>query len=136
MIFIDTGALLARYLANDQYHAVAVKQSDQIEQSADRCITNNFVIGETLTLLGRRASYVFAADRARAFYASRNLEVVRPTEADEFSALVYLEKYADQKVSFVDCLSFALMKQLKINAVFSFDRHFQLAGFTVVPDQS
>ncbi len=41
------------------------------------------------------------------------------------------EKYADQRVSFTDCISFVLMRRHKIRQVFSFDRHFELAGFVV-----
>ena len=133
-MFIDTGAFLARYLSNDQYHTSAVSQWDETEKAAVPCLTSSLVIAETLTLLGRRATYRFAAERARAIYASNILKIVRPSEADEFAALVYFEKFSDQKVSFVDCVSFALMNRLQIDEVFAFDRHFQLAGFTVVPD--
>ena len=43
-----------------------------------------------------------------------------------------LKKYADQAVSFTDCLSFALMRRDGIRECFAFDRHFQAAGFRPV----
>jgi predicted nucleic acid-binding protein len=38
----------------------------------------------------------------------------------------------DQSIGFVDCLSFALMRRHRIPAAFTFDRHFELAGFPLV----
>jgi len=36
-------------------------------------------------------------------------------------------------VSFTDCVSFSLMRRYKLSRVFTFDRHFAAAGFTVWP---
>ena len=97
------------------------------------CLTSNFVLDEAFTTLGRLAGNAFAADRARAMYASRALRILRPDESVEADALNYFVKYADQGVSFTDCTSFVLMKRHRIKRVFTFDRHFTLVGFTVVP---
>lgn len=133
MIFIDTGAFLGRYLAQDQHHDEAVRGWSARAQSREPLVTSNFVLDEFFTLLARRAGYAFAAERARRVYASTTLTLLRPTEPDELSALDSFEKYADQGVSFTDCVSFALMTRLGIDRVFTFDRHFRWAGFTVVP---
>lgn len=129
MIFIDTGAFLARYLEQDQYHAVALASWERLQGSAAPCATSNLVLSETFTLLARRAGYDFAAARARLILASRVLKLLRPDAADERRALEFFEKYADQKVSFTDCLSFALMKKEKLRQAFTFDQHFEYAGF-------
>lgn len=65
--------------------------------------------------------------------ASEILEVLRPTAEDELRALDLFEKYADQRVSFTDCVSFVLMRRSRIERVFSFDSHFSRAGFTIWP---
>ena len=65
MTFIDTGAFLARYLPNDQHHRVATALWNKIRTTHERCLTSNFVLDETITLLARRASYLFAAEKAR-----------------------------------------------------------------------
>jgi len=54
---------------------------------------------------------------------------LRPDAAGERRALEFFEKYADQKVSFTDCLSFALMKKEKLRQAFTYDQHFEYAGF-------
>lgn len=133
MIFIDTGAFLARYLLNDQYHRRAVAVWEKLGSNRENCVTSNFVLDETFTLLGRRAGYGFAVQRAKNIYASQSLTICRPDRENEIKALQYFSKYADQHVSFTDCISFVLMKREKINRVFSFDRHFEFAGFHVIP---
>ena len=87
------------------------------------------MLAETFTLLARRAGYVFAAEKARLIYASPSFTVMRATEKDERAALDWFEKFADQQVSFTDCVSFALMRKRRVSRVFAFDRHFELAGF-------
>lgn len=76
--------------------------------------------------------YEFAVQRAKNIHASQALSIFRPDEKDELNAINYFSKYADQHVSFTDCISFVLMKREKINRVFSFDRHFEMAGFDLV----
>ncbi len=132
MIFVDSGALLARYVTDDQYYRAASQLWDELGSSGEILVTSNFVLDETFTLLGRRAGYSFAAERARHIYASRRFQILRPTEGHELSAVDLFAKFADQKISFTDCLSFALMRAERIHRVFSFDRHFRLAGFEMI----
>ena len=133
MIFIDTGAFIARYLERDAHHARAIKAWKKLPRKGSRTYTSNFVLDETITLLGRRSDYHFATERARNLYASRSLEVLRPNHEDEIDALRWFEKFSDQDVSFTDCVSFVLMKKNRIKTAFAFDRHFVLAGFESWP---
>ncbi|MGQ0504550.1 MAG: type II toxin-antitoxin system VapC family toxin [Myxococcaceae bacterium] len=132
MIFLDTGSFLARYLARDQHHKSSLKTWRKLEKANQRCCTTNFVLDELLTLLARRASYAFAAERGRALYTSGILSVLRPEKSDELAALDLFEKYSDQEVSFTDCISFTLMRKHRLKEAFTFDRHFKLAGFQTI----
>ncbi|MBI4025435.1 MAG: PIN domain-containing protein [Verrucomicrobia bacterium] len=129
MIFVDTGAFLARYLDVDQYHQTATALWGKIVDVGEACCTSNFVFDETATFLARRAGYRFAAERTRQFYSSGELLILRPTLEDELTAIEMFEKYADQQISFTDCISFVLMRKAGLNTVFSFDQHFVFAGF-------
>jgi hypothetical protein len=133
VIFIDTGAFLARYVKHDQYHAEAFADWDQLARDGTRCFTSNLVLSETLTLLARRTDYRFAAERGRQLYSSSVLEILRPDINHEIAAIFLFEKYADQQVSFCDCDSFVLMRRLGIPDAFAFDDHFSMAGFNVRP---
>lgn len=129
MIFVDTGAFLGRFLGNDQHHPTATAGWARLREEKAPCFTSSFVLDEALTFLARRTSHEFAAERGRELYASSEARILRPGHEDELAALDWFEKYADQKVSFTDCVSFVLMKRAGIDTAFSFDRHFQLAGF-------
>jgi len=51
------------------------------------------------------------------------------TRGDELKALQWMCKYADQRISFIDCVSFAILRRHRIRTTFTFDRRFKLAGF-------
>lgn len=133
MIFIDTGAFLARYVEKDQFHPLASAFWHDLRTKQQRLATSNFVIDELATLLCRRAGHQFTAQRLKNLYASSTLEILRPDREDELHALKWLTKFADQDVSFTDCTSFVLMRSRRIKRVFSFDRHFDAAGFQRMP---
>ena len=133
MIFVDTGAFVARYVEGDQYHRAAVRAWKRLERSPGALFTSSFVVDETLTLLGRRTTYAFAAARADAIYGSRVLTILRPDASDESAAIDLFRKFADQRVTFTDCVSFALMRRHRLKKAFTFDRHFAGAGFEVWP---
>ena len=133
MIFVDTGPFIARHVARDQFHTRAVRGRKAAAKKGEALFTSSFVLDETFTLLGRRTSYAFAADRAEAILASRVLTVLRPDARDESAAVALFRKLADQQVSFTDCISFALMTRHRIARAFTFDRHFEAAGFTIWP---
>jgi predicted nucleic acid-binding protein len=133
VIFIDTGAFIARYLVRDQHHQDGVSYWRSLQNSGRRCFTTNFVLDETITFLARRATYQFAAERADRFYRSDQITILRPELSDELSAIELFGKYSDQSVSFTDCISFAMMDKFNIESAFTFDHHFRIAGFNIEP---
>jgi predicted nucleic acid-binding protein len=136
VIFVDTGAFLARYLKRDGHHASAVRAWKELGKQTVRCFTSNFVLDETFTLLARRSDYSFAAERARILYSSKMLAVLRPDGETELDAVDLFEKFADQQVSFTDCVSFALMRKQGLKRVFGYDDHFARAGFERWPKRA
>ncbi len=132
MIFIDTGAFLARYVARDQHHAVAIDYWQVLKDSRRKCFTSNFVLDETLTLLARRTTHVFAARTSQQLLLIQVAGYLRPDENDEIAAVELFQRYADQSVSFTDCISFVLMRKMNIQCAFTFD-HVAVAGFTIEP---
>ena len=134
MIFVDTGAFLARYLARDQHHQAARAAWRDLPTHPWPVYTSNFVLDETFTMLGRWSSPEFAADRAEALLTSVTLVILRPDAEDELEALELFRKFGDQKASFTDCVSFALMRRHDIPRAFGFDRHFSDAGFELWPE--
>jgi uncharacterized protein len=133
VIFVDTGAFLARHLPSDQHHRAAVASWSDLASSRERLLTTNLVVAEFLTLLARRASPAFAAQRGRHLYASTAVEVLRASESDETLALALLESRGPAGVGFVDCVSFVMMRKHSISSAFTFDGHFADSGFRTFP---
>ena len=133
-IFIDTGAYLAHFHPKDQNHQQALELWAWIEKNNIHRVTTNHVLDELATILGRRTSYSFSAQKIREIFAADVL-IERSYEEDEQKALDLFEKYSDQKISFTDCLSFVVMKRLALKQAFTFDKkHFEYAGFGVLPN--
>ncbi len=131
-IFIDTGAYFARFYKRDQHHNQSLTIWSRLEREGIVAITSNHVIDELATLLARRTSYEFSAEKISKIYESQDTLIERTSLKDELKALAFFKKFADQKVSFTDCLSFTTMERLSIRHVFTFDRHFEFAGFEVI----
>lgn len=133
-IFVDTGAFIAQRNEEDYYHPQALHGFREILRTGVRVVTSEHVLDETLTLLGRKVNYAFAAQVGDDLLKSRLLGWLPADAQDHMKAVKLMRKYADQKVSYTDALSFVLMKREKIRYAFSFDRHFNAAGFRLWPE--
>ncbi len=131
VIFVDTGAFYARAMRSDAHHTLALATWPKLD--ALRVYTSNLVLCETAELLLRRADAHFAASCVSAILAEEKLTILRPGADEEHTALELMLKFSDQPIGFVDCVSMVLMKKQRIRRVFSFDRHFRTAGFTLWP---
>ncbi|MBI4099651.1 PIN domain-containing protein, partial [Candidatus Microgenomates bacterium] len=64
---------------------------------------------------------------------SPDIKKVSVNIIDEQNAWELFQKLSGKGISFVDCLSFALMQRLKIKTAFTFDADFTRAGFDSLP---
>jgi predicted nucleic acid-binding protein len=135
VLFVDTGAFVAKEIAGDQFHAVARTGWSQLERQGVRLVSSEHVFDESATLIARRSQYAFASMWGSDALDS-GIEWLRCEEADWNKALGLMRKFADQGVSFTDCVSAVLMKRNGLKTVFGFDQHFESMGFRVWPDSS
>lgn len=132
-LFVDTGALVARVLPRDQHHRASRTGWSNLEGIDVKLFSSEHVLDEAITLLVRQAGPTYAARWARDHLASQEIEWLNTNRDDWHDALRWLDKLADQKPSFTDCLSFALMRREGLTTVFGFDQHFAFAGFEQWP---
>jgi len=130
--FIDTGAFLAKEIEADQHHRRAAGFWSDLQDQVPRLYSSQHVLDETATLLARRTSYAWAAEWGRDVLAT-GIQWLEANEKDLLDASVQMRKFADQAVSFTDCLSFVLMRKERLRDVFGFDSHFTAAGFRLWP---
>jgi uncharacterized protein len=126
MIFVDTVAWL--YLFDEQQDGEEARQARDFIKTLNQALcTSDMVISETHKWLihhGRPASKSFKALKA---LAQQEITHIIPIEqADRTKAIELVKKYTDQKLSYTDAVSVALMRRLKIKQIFSFDMHFRL----------
>lgn len=128
-IFVDTGAFYARYVKRDEYHSQALSLWKLVQEKRYSCLTSNFVLSELITLLGYRFGNAKALQAAREIYTSHVIQIIPITLDLELAGLEWMENFLDQKFSMTDATSFALMKEQRLEISFTFDSHFEVAGF-------
>ena len=132
-LFVDSSAWLALVSASDGRHGEAHDAFADAVSARRRLATSTHVLAEVHRLLLHRAGIA----PARAFLArverSTLLTLAHPGPAEHVSALRWLDRLGDQRISYADALGFALMEARGLREVLTFDRHFALAGWRVLP---
>lgn len=130
--FVDTSAFVALYHRSDAYHESAKSIWYRLkEQDAILCTTRDVIV-ETIVLVRHRGGFQQALLCGNDLWNSPVLEIVRPTQNHDIQAWEFFRRYSDKELSFVDCISFAVMKELRIEQAFTFDKNFTQVGFKAV----
>jgi predicted nucleic acid-binding protein len=132
-VFVDTGGWMACADGGDPAHATCRAARDGRLEGGHTLITTDFVIDETLTLIRFRLGLGAAKAWWQQIDGSVRLRWER-VENDRFERARHLFfQYRDKDLSFTDCTSIAIMRELKLTTVLTTDRHFQQMGFEVLP---
>lgn len=128
-VFWDTSGIKALRDEKDEFHDKAIAIWTKLASESVKMYVNNYVIDEAYTLMRLRCG--MKTVRLFRDYLLDMVGVIvleRIKVSDETSAWKWFEKDWS-KLSFTDCVSFAMMKRLGIKRVFGFDKHFEKAGF-------
>ncbi len=135
-IFVDTWAWYALANRIDKDHKSAVENHKRLLEEKVQYVTSNFVFGETYTLILIRGKNHKAAiefgERIMKMAEIGEIELIRISEKIENDAWNIAKKYDDKAFSYVDCTSFAIMKELEIKRAFTKDTHFEQIGFQII----
>ncbi|MDP2762999.1 MAG: PIN domain-containing protein [Enterobacteriaceae bacterium] len=130
-IFVDTSALIALFNSKDQCHSKATIYFEALDPNTVQFHTSNYIIDETITRIRVQDGHHYALEFCKHFFTSKIFHVHYIEKDIEKAALELFKKYFDKELSFTDCTSFALMKQLKIKKAFTFDDDFIKVGFEI-----
>lgn len=134
MIFIDTGAFFASKVENDVNHVSAREVERAIQQEQyGQMFTTNYIFDELMTLLALRIPRLEVIRIGNAIKASSSIHIIWIHKALEEEAWNYFQTHHDKAFSFTDCTSFVVMNALGIHMAFTYDHHFEQAGFVVIP---
>lgn len=129
-IFVDTSGWIAAIDKKDHNHAKVKNWLDQ--HRGHPLLTTNFVVDETFTFLRRRIGHNSTLKFGKTLLGSRLTQMIHITAQDFQSAWQIFLSYDDQDFSFTDCVSFAIMKRMKLQDALAIDKHFAIMGFTLV----
>jgi len=132
-VFVDTGGWMACADRADPAHVACTATRDATLEAGRILITTDFVVDETLTLIRFRLGLAAANAWWQQIDGSARLRWER-VENDRFErARNLFFQYPDKDLSFTDCTSIAVMRELKLKTVITTDRHFHQVGFDVLP---
>jgi len=130
-LFVDTSAWLALNDRNDQYYSRAAAKSTDIKRHRIELITSEYIIDESITLIRYRVSHQAAVIFGNSLLNSNIVRIEDVTAEDRFKAWEMFKKFEDKELSFTDCTSFVLMKNLRLQKAFTFDDHFRQMRFEI-----
>jgi uncharacterized protein len=127
--FADTSFWYAYQERRDVRHEMARAIA---RRGVGRVVTTNHVVGETWTLLRRRAGHTQAVGFLDRVARLPDVETVHVDEEVEDEAWRWLRSRSERQYSFVDATSFAVMRRRRIREALAFDGDFNAAGFVEV----
>jgi predicted nucleic acid-binding protein len=130
-VLFDTSGFFALMDARDPAHLKATRWLES-QRSRARPVTTEWIVGETCTLLVARKRPHLVAGFLDYLGRSTALLVLNPDEGLLVSAKQLIRRQAEQGYSFVDCLSFCVMKERRISQALTADEHFLKAGFSAL----
>lgn len=130
---VDTGALLALASSRDQYHARAVDIESRFRRAGGRWVGTVLVLAELHGHLLRRLDPITARHVVNALQADPAFEWHDATVDLVARAMdAWIRRFADQRFSLTDAVTFEVMRREKLSRAFAFDVDFVTAGFRLM----
>lgn len=128
MVFIDADAFIAIHYSSDAHHKKAIEILNNFE---DDLITSSEVVAETTTKLSYFLSHQIACNFINEILKSKIIiEYLNPLRLQQAKEL--FTKQSSKRVSLTDCINMVICRELGIEKIFSFDKHYEKNGFRLI----
>lgn len=127
-VFTDTSALLSLFIKSEFDHELVVEKFDQYKKERDQLFVSDYILAETFTQLSYRFgshALKFGVETINSSLGSGELVMLTVHAIIFARAKEMIIKYADQKLSFTDCTSYILFKELNLDEIFTLDTDFK-----------
>lgn len=128
-LFVDTAYWIAYFNFNDMLHGRVRQWKDYIEETGAKLVTSEAVLWEFMNQAASKPVRTQAAAFYEQCYRDEAITVVAFSSKLTKASVHLYKNRADKQWSLTDCMSFVIMKELKIDAALTTDRHFEQAGF-------
>lgn len=134
--YADTSWWVALFSKGDQRHSDAIEFQKQHSDSL--ILTSELVLFELLNYFSERGTYLRTAcfTAVQSLRQSSYVSIAPLSETPFESAFREYSRYSDKSWSLTDCASFLVMKNRGIPTALTFDRHFEQAGFAILPSSA
>lgn len=131
-ILVDTSGFYALLNQRDRQHEKAKQILGDAAKERQCFVTTDDILDETATLLMARGAGHLVEQLFRVVQQSAACRIEWNDMARFEAAQRFFVKHLDQAWSFTDCLSFVVMKELRLRDALTSDEHFREAGFNAL----
>ncbi|BCB96017.1 PIN domain nuclease [Dissulfurispira thermophila] len=128
-IFVDTSTFVALFNERDEMHYEAIRLLEEIKNKRIRLVVTDYILSESITTTLARASHKAAVTVGEFILGSHVIDLIWLDKPFKFKAWEFFKKHSDKSYFFIDCTSFIVMKEMKVNHYFAFDEDFVKTGF-------
>jgi predicted nucleic acid-binding protein len=131
-IFLDTSYLQALADFGDNLNPLSTAMTGRLRNF--RGVTSEMVLTELLNALCSRGEFLRkSAIRLTHDLRNDSKTIIIPQTSEQFQqAFDFYQRRLDKGYSLTDCASMQIMRQLEINEILTFDKHFQQEGFSAL----
>ena len=132
IVFWDTAAFVALGNTRDDLHQAAISVSQDLAQAQAHVLTTDAVLTEVANIFSKVTLRPIAWQLIAAMQESVGLEAatIVYVDADLWQRGWQLYRArSDKDWGLTDCISFVVMEDFSIQRAFTYDHHFEQAGF-------
>ncbi len=125
-VFADTSYYLALVNPNDPRHELAMERGDSV---LGRMFVTEHVLVELGSALSHGSDRFVFLQLLQELQSDNSIIIIPASDALFHEGVALFADRRDKDWSLVDCISFVVMKQRRLNEALTTDRHFVQAGF-------
>jgi len=126
-VFIDADAFVALVRVKDKNHRKAKRVYKYLKKKKASFFSSNTSLYEAVTVISQKISHKKAKEFLIKVHQGLSVIFINPER--EKRATFIFSKQISKNVSFFDCLNMAIMKELGIKEILSFDEDYKKNNF-------
>jgi uncharacterized protein len=127
--FLDSSYAIALAATSDQLHHRATELAEELENRQRQLITTRAVLFEIGNALSKQRYREAASNLLASIESDPTIRIIEISRERYLPALALFSSRPDKDWGLTDCMSFAIMQDLRLTEALTADSHFEQAGF-------